>query len=181
MAKKAAEFGQKISLEALLSEQKRQQLTGTIEEVAGDPKKVKITPWLPGGACMCQYAMNVPKSAIDSVMLTPHQHPCCGKMLRVVEISFKAAHSVSLEDVFGQLLSKAMEEEHMARQISPGGSWGADGDKKAPRCFEIYERCLEQCKQESKKRPRGLTDKATCYNFCGLEFDLCKSRRSDIY
>src|SRR5215216_1587865 len=81
----------------------------TVEPVQGDPDKVKITPWLPGSGCHCQWALRLPKDAIASVRTTEEKHFCCGKVLLVVELEFKRDASVPIQDIFAQVVQVARE------------------------------------------------------------------------
>lgn len=78
----------KMSIDELLSMQSLNIFKGTIELVENNLDLVKVTPWIPVGGCLCQLAINISTSAIDSVELTGETHLCCGKTLQVVEITF---------------------------------------------------------------------------------------------
>lgn len=102
-----------VSLDELLE---RQVHTATLATISGVPEKkdaVKVTPWLPGAGCLCHYAIVVPKRAINELKSTSHQHVCCGKLLDVVEVTFRegrgSGNGVSVSEIFEQLIIHAGE------------------------------------------------------------------------
>jgi hypothetical protein len=113
---------EKIDLDSFLTSQDHPSLKATVERVEGEADLVKITPWLPEmGGCMCSAAIKVTKSAIEWVKPTDDTHYCCGKTLRVVEVQFKEAQAISLNDLFAQLGTSAgvVASQRLASEIQP--------------------------------------------------------------
>lgn len=81
--------GDRISLDDLLAQQSLPEpLLATVEPIAGDADRVRITPFLTGKGCSCSSSLNVLKTHIEAVQTTGQTHLCCGKKLMVVEIVF---------------------------------------------------------------------------------------------
>jgi hypothetical protein len=93
------------SLDEFLTEQTHPLLRATIEPLDADPKSVKVTPWAPGKGCLCHLSIVLPRHAIDSVNPTGDVHACCGKHLRVVEVTFKKDQLPSVDDLLAQLVT----------------------------------------------------------------------------
>jgi hypothetical protein len=93
---------EEVSVDGLLESQGAEDgsLLATIEAVADDVTRVRITPFVAGSGCSCEQAITVPKQAIRALFKTDDIHLCCGKKFAVVEIEF--ADDV-LADVFRQL------------------------------------------------------------------------------
>lgn len=99
--------GKKINLDQLLEEQAQAfALRVTVEPIAGNDERVKVTPHLGAGPCLCNESLSleIPKTAIDSVRTTDQTHACCGKVLMVVELGFKEP---AWSDALAQLVSRA--------------------------------------------------------------------------
>lgn len=92
-----------MSVDALLEEQSRQRLRATIESVEGDPKLVKVTPWIVGAGCLCHLELKLPKASIKGVAPTGEIHHCCGKSVQVVEVNFNPGQGIELNELFSQL------------------------------------------------------------------------------
>lgn len=95
----------KILLSKFLTDQDKEPMKATVEPVAGDDDKVKITPWSEQAGCQCSKALVVPKAAVDGVEATEDVHHCCGKTLKVVGVHFKASTPMPLHEVFKQMQS----------------------------------------------------------------------------
>ena len=111
----------RLSVEQLLEVQSRQPFKGTIEAVEGRSETVKLTPWLPRAGCLCDMSFVIPSSAIDFVTATEEVHMCCGKSLHVVEVGFVQNATIRVEDLFGQISSKAMvaaQRQEMAERVA---------------------------------------------------------------
>jgi hypothetical protein len=93
---------EEVSVDSLLESQGAEDasLLATIEPVADDVTRVRITPFVAGSGCSCEQAITVPKQAIQALFKTDDIHWCCGKKFAVVEIEF--ANDI-LADVFRQL------------------------------------------------------------------------------
>jgi hypothetical protein len=98
----------RLSVEQLLEAQSHQPFKGTLEGVEGRPEDVKITPWLPRSGCLCDLSFTIRSSAIEFVTATETRHVCCGKSLRVVEVGFVENATIRIEELFGQISSRAM-------------------------------------------------------------------------
>jgi hypothetical protein len=96
-----------IKLEDLLEAQSKVVILATVEAIPESAESVKITPWVPGRGCACQYALVVPKHAIGRLVLTEERHHCCGKVLRVVEVEFREGSTLPIADVFGDISRRA--------------------------------------------------------------------------
>jgi hypothetical protein len=118
-----AETEGEMSLDALLAEQQRPMVIGTIEPVPAEPAVVKITPWVEGRGCLCQFSFKVPKDAVQSVRPTGQVHHCCGKTLRVVEVKFKEDASITVGELFAQVMNSVMgaEGEEESAPFAAGG------------------------------------------------------------
>jgi hypothetical protein len=104
----------RLSIDDLLQQQERSASAVTIEPVDGDSKKVKITPWSPGGGCQCHLAIEIPKEAVSHVIPTGQKHYCCGKVLQVVEAHFASDGSIALPDLMKQLGDRAHHHDSTA-------------------------------------------------------------------
>ncbi len=96
-----------MTTDEFLTEQEKGVFLATIEPIENDDKRVKVTPWRAGHGCLCQLSIVIPKEAIANVTPTGDRHPCCNKVLRVVEITFKEGSTMSLDEVFKNLLAGA--------------------------------------------------------------------------
>jgi hypothetical protein len=114
-----------MTVDELLQSQ-HQGLLATLEPVAEKPDLVKLTPWVPNGGCLCAWALNVKKTAIESVRATGDSHVCCGKILKVAEITFAKDATIGLADVFAQALGGAQRQglEHGSHADASGGMSG---------------------------------------------------------
>jgi hypothetical protein len=99
---------ERLSLDELLVRQQSSS-RATVEEIKDDRSRVKVTPWVLGSGCLCHLAMTVPRSAIESVVLTGDTHFCCGKILQVVEIEFAEGAALSVSEIFSQASAAATE------------------------------------------------------------------------
>lgn len=108
-----------MSLDEFLNEPSVQLLKATIEPIKDDVNKVKITPFVPGGACSCNASLTLPKSIIESVEPTGETKACCGKMLRVVEIKFHTGKAIDIGELFVQLTSRKTHDhsQHEAQNM----------------------------------------------------------------
>jgi hypothetical protein len=118
-----------ISLDALLQEQEKKTLLATVEAMPGKPDMVKVTPWIPGRGCACQFAMVFQKTSIKKLTRTAHRHYCCGKMLSVVEIEIDEKAVLPLHEVFADMSMRAAfaamqprrSTTHLPFFLSPAG------------------------------------------------------------
>lgn len=93
--------GEPIPLDQLLDMQGQPSpVLATVQRVPDDDTRVRVTPYAAGAGCLCSFALNVTKDAIESVTSTDEVHVCCGKTLKVVTIKFGDA---TMEDVFQQI------------------------------------------------------------------------------
>jgi hypothetical protein len=97
----------KINLDEWLTEQEKNVVLATVEALPNNASEVKVTPWIAGRGCACHFGLILAKKCIREVKLTGQRHPCCGKMLNVVEITFKEGSTVPLEEVMSQLFQRA--------------------------------------------------------------------------
>lgn len=125
-----------VGLEEFLRDQSAPRFTATIEAVEGKPDLVKVTPWAATTRqCFCHLAINVRKSAFESVTPTEDTHVCCGKTLTVVELHFKKGETISAEEIFAQLRDSAHraagsshdEREQVFSNPMPGRSFDQHG------------------------------------------------------
>jgi hypothetical protein len=79
---------------------------------------VKVTPWVEGKGCLCNLALELPKSAIEVVVQTPHSHRCCNKVHTVVEVLFKKDATILLDELFHQLIKAAASNQADAHAMS---------------------------------------------------------------
>jgi hypothetical protein len=100
----------RMPLDAFLDEQSKAKakFVATVEGDESKPDLVTVTPWVAGKGCLCKLAVKVPKSAIETVTPTGQSHHCCNKVLKVVEVHFKDGESISLNELFDQLLESAV-------------------------------------------------------------------------
>jgi hypothetical protein len=96
-----------MAVDQLLAQQEQAKPLATIAPVEGKPDLVKVTPWLESTGCFCASALVLPKAVIASVSLTGETHHCCGKSLRVVEVTFAKGAQVAVADVFAQAAAPA--------------------------------------------------------------------------
>ena len=102
----------KLSLDELFTIQSRPTSLVTIEQIENSDR-VKITPWASNRGCLCSFAFEVTKDAIEYVLPTGDIHPCCGKNLHVVAAYFKEGRSVPVTDIVAQIIrSVATSHEH---------------------------------------------------------------------
>lgn len=107
----------KISIDELLTSQSRAGLRATLTAVDGQPEMVKVTPYLPGKGCQCRSAIKVLKTAIEDLTTTDETHACCGKILRVVEVSFKKDASVPVASLIEQMTAAKLEPDDEGMDI----------------------------------------------------------------
>ncbi len=97
--------GEEVSLEELLQTQQMPSAAATVEAVPGDDLMVKVTPFVASASgCACDFALNIPKSAIASLSRTGSEHYCCGQDLTVVNITVS---DNAYTHMFEQMTSKA--------------------------------------------------------------------------
>jgi hypothetical protein len=96
-----------INLDELLDEQQKETQFATLEAIPDKPELFKITPWFPKRGCACQFALVIEKKNIQKLTRTGHRHPCCGKLLRVVEVEIKADSVMPLNEVLADLSRRA--------------------------------------------------------------------------
>jgi hypothetical protein len=109
-------------LEKFLNEQDDRQKRGPLEAIVervSSSTHVRVTPWLKGQGCLCDAAVELPKSSIESVVKTSEVHVCCGKKQPVVELTFKAEHA--------ELISSWVRQQLLALRPPGGGGGGAGG------------------------------------------------------
>ncbi|GGS72824.1 hypothetical protein GCM10010156_34650 [Planobispora rosea] len=122
--------GKRISIDDLLANQEQPQgIRATIEAVADQPGKVKVTPYLPGGGCQCAVSVVLPKEAIESLTTTDEDHWCCGKRLSVVQVNFA---DPTLADVVRQFTDPS-------RQRATGSLPGPDSREWALRAVPVAD------------------------------------------
>jgi hypothetical protein len=143
--------GEAISLDELRTIQERSGSLSTIEVIADQDDRVKVTPFAPGVGSLHSSAITVPQDAIGSLTTTDEVHYCRGKTLMVVEVSFA---DPTLDDVYRQIRSAAVRTAHArhgAHAAFPGrrpGPWH-EGRHELARlsswCDEEYEHCTDIC------------------------------------
>ncbi len=162
-----------IQLEDLLAEQSKVATLATVEAVADKPELVRVTPWIPGRGCACRFALTISKRDISKLVLTENRHHCCGKVQRVVEVSFEEGSVLAIADLFADLSSRAASAPSMRSSVSrfkaqrltrkPGFNplpvWIGDGDNEGwsggdgddgdgwgnPGSGDCYASCYDQC------------------------------------
>ncbi|MBV9469487.1 MAG: hypothetical protein JOZ57_09590 [Abitibacteriaceae bacterium] len=103
----------KIGLDEFLKTQ-GSSFEATVEPVEDAPDLVKVSPYVRGLGCLCQLAVKLPGTTIESVEPTSQTHHCCGKILTVVKVNFKAESTITLNDLFSQLSASAGSHAHKA-------------------------------------------------------------------
>jgi hypothetical protein len=99
-----------MNLDELLATQESSGQTATIEAVMDKPTHVKVTPWVEGRGCLCHLAIVIPKKAVKKVIPTGQKHPCCGKVLSVVEVVFDDGATIAVQDLYEQQLAKLRDD-----------------------------------------------------------------------
>lgn len=111
---------EQLTVEQLLQAQSQPVFRATIESIVGDATQVLVTPWVQGRGCLCQLALKIPKTAIQSLALTGESHVCCGKALQVVQVDFADQASMRLSEVFVQI-SAATAHQTAATPLTETG------------------------------------------------------------
>jgi hypothetical protein len=115
-----------ISLSDLLLSQKQAGTMATIETVESDDTAIKITPWIPNVGCHCNSALTVKKVSIKELKLTGESHVCCGKRLKVVEVSFKSDAVIPIEELFAQKTKEAISAAAQnSSHVSPASQYAS--------------------------------------------------------
>lgn len=134
----------KLSLDELFTMQSRPTSRFTIAQVE-NTDRVKITPWVADGGCLCRLAFELAKDAIDHVVPTGNVHACCGKVFQVVEVHFKQDYSVPITEVLAQFERSAMEHhehhEHYANTSTTSSPRLADFCNPCGSCGIGYQWC----------------------------------------
>jgi hypothetical protein len=177
---------EEVSIESLLESQGAEEaaLLATIEPVADDAARVRITPFVAGSGCLCEQAITVPKDAIRALFKTDETHSCCGKRFTVVEVEFVDG---LLADVFRQLgESSRMRGARLmfdlgARARSPmgmapggfGGFGPGPGGRVAERrpgdcsiCGEFLSWCINEHKDDIYRMMSCFHTAQMCYDRC---------------
>lgn len=95
----------KVTLDDFFSKHKAAPLRATLEEVGASD--IKLTPWRSGAGCLCDAALTLPRTVIESVTPTDDSHECCEHTRRVCIVEFDADVRNLLSSIFGQLISTA--------------------------------------------------------------------------
>ena len=153
-----------ISIEVFLAEQSSEKYTATVE-ATDDPGFVKVTPFTIGGGCLCSTALIVPKALIESVIPTGDKHPCCGKLLRVVEVKFKDGASLPISELFKQRRHLGPSQSQPFESSHPHSEWVQEqhlppshfGGRNRPSivCPFGYQACFGQCGSRCYNPSRG--------------------------
>ena len=80
-------------------------LLATVEPIKST-EKVMVTPWQPLGGCLCDAALELPRTDIASVRRTDQSHSCCGQSKSVVEVEFSPT-AQHWREVFKQLSQRS--------------------------------------------------------------------------
>ena len=121
---------EQLSVDELLTKQASAAFLATLESVEGEPTMVKITPWVPQSGCLCHLAFNLKKAAIRHVELTDEKHVCCSKILNIVQVQFQEKATMSVTELFSQLLQSARASGHHSHfsQGTPAAAVGVSDD-----------------------------------------------------
>jgi hypothetical protein len=76
-----------------------------IEEVPLHNDKVKITPWIPSAGCLCEEAVEIPKSCIESVAILNQEITCCNKKFPLLELTLSEDATIPVINLFLKLSS----------------------------------------------------------------------------
>ena len=107
---------ERMTVDALLLSRPMGDFRRQLRQLRGSPRWVTITPWTPKGGCLCQLAMVIPRSALESVTPTGEVHVCCGKRSEAVELHFKDGQAMPLEKVFGQMHALANKPDGLVEE-----------------------------------------------------------------
>ena len=142
-----------LSLEQLLDNQESgPDLFVTIERIEGSEDAVKVTPWS-HGICQCDIALEIPKSAIESVTPTGDTHPCCGKVLSIVRPTWA-------ERVWADVL-KQLASRHVSASPQPSSPIFPQAHKLAAGATPALDpQCLERCYLGCSTACQGLIGQA---------------------
>jgi hypothetical protein len=153
-----AEERKQISLDEHLSAQASSlsAFLGTVELIPTLPDSVKITPWLAGPGCLCQFSFNVPRSAIASLTTTGIKSACCGQSLNVVEITFVPTYSPVADAVGQQVRASRPQAQAATRNLRRPISVRNRRSRWAVRPFDASD-CDVDC----------MDQWAWCYNLAG--------------
>ena len=99
------------SLDSFLQTQGKAANLGTIEPVDGKPDLIKVTPWVAGLGCLCNRAIEVPKTSVEFVRRTDDRHTCCGKVFDVVEVHWAKESLMPISELFSQMATVAPTED----------------------------------------------------------------------
>jgi len=111
---------ERINVDDLLDMQASRPNLATIQAMADDPERVKVTPYVPGDGCCCGSAFEIPKTFIQSVRLTGNTTLCCdGKQLQIVEVEFAADSSIPVAEVFANIVDSvsAMKTDEVIQAL----------------------------------------------------------------
>lgn len=165
-----------LTLDELLESQSKVTVVATIEAIPGHTEKVKVTPWLKDQGCMCGVSVNISKTAIQSIRPTGDVHFCCGKSLKVVEITFTESKDIDIPELIAGLVA-SVRKTTASNPLFNSGAQGAPqlgvevGARPAPghglQCENAYAACLQRCQYDA--------DPMFCSCNCGLYFGRCNN------
>ena len=141
----------RMKLDEFLTSHAEGKFLATVEAIASTDK-VRVTPWGPLSGCLCDAALELPRSMIDAVSLTGRQDTCCGRTRPVVEVDF-ADSARHLRGVFSQLLERTQSR----------------GSHVGPSPFMVSRGC-QPCVAICARHP-GSAACMTCWENCN-SFDL---------
>ena len=87
-------------------------MRGSIEYLASNSKKVKITPLIKD-QCGCDHSLYVDESIIACVENTAESHYCCGKMHSIVQIYFKEGATIPVADAIHHVIDSIKLETNL--------------------------------------------------------------------
>lgn len=166
--------GETISLDELQKQQERSRSLSTIDGIADQPDRVKVTPFARDAGCLCSYAVTVPTGAIGTITTTEEVHDCCGKTLMVVEVSFA---DPTLNDIYQQIGNSARRTTRTnAREQIPALAWNV-----------LLERALAPGRRTDSRHTERLggwilTELAEeLRTYCSKEYRYCQASCAERY
>jgi len=148
----------KVTLHDHLATQAAQadQFLATVEGLPN--QRVRVTPWGAAGGCLCELAFVVEEAAIHELAYTGDLHGCCGKQLKVVEVTFTEPYK-AVAKVVGQQAASGKQrvaplslgtecsdwcENNLRTCLRTGVDSEGDPASKA-QCAAEYRRCQQVC------------------------------------